>query len=156
MASRDFTLELDEKDYQDMMTILKGMEEIDQRQAVQNALRRGMQVIIDQGKQNLAMRNKVVSGNLKKSFGIQVNKKGGYSLGGHKRPKGAHAHLVDRGTVERYTRKGYYRGSVSRGHPKKGTLYWTSAVQTKGEQALNTLCDAIVNSFDEIMKRKGR
>ena len=112
-----------------------------------------MQDIIDAGKANLASRNKEKTGNLKKSFGIRVNKSKAYALGGHRRPAGAHSYLIDRGTKKRYTAKGYYRGSISRNSPQHGTLYWTDAVNSNGEKALNSLMNAIYQALDEIRRR---
>lgn len=153
MAKSGMTIELDEKDYQRLRLLLSNLSETDQGKIVQAALKSGMQTIINTGKQNLAARNQSVSGNLKRSFGIVINKKGGYALGGFKRPKGAHAHLVDRGTDKRWTRKGAYRGSVSKGTPNKGSKFYTDAVDSQGPQALDRLMDAIYQEMDKIMKR---
>ena len=136
------------------------MSKVDQSKAIQYALNQGMRVIVNAGKMNLSSRNNVVSGNLKKSFSLRVNKKKSYALGGFRRsaPRkgiegGNHAHLVDRGTVKRYTKKGYYRGSVSRGRPQTGTMFWTDAVNSQGPAALNKLMDAVYDALYEIMRR---
>ena len=120
------------------------MSEVDQAAAIQYALKQGMQVIVNAGKSNLSSRNNVVSGNLKRSFSIKANKKKAYSLGGFRRSSrkedisgGNHAHLVDRGTAKRWRIKdGKYTGSVSRGNPYHGTLFWTDAVESQGPAAL--------------------
>lgn len=163
MAKYDLTIELDERDYQKMMRMLGALDDVDQAKVVQTALKSGMGTIITQGKSNLAARNKVVTGNLKKSFGVKVNKKKGFALGGFKRSSkynkiggGNHSYLVDRGTVERYTRKGYYRGSVSKGNPNHGTKFWTEAVDSQGPAALNKLMDAVYNAVDDILKRNSK
>ena len=151
--AKELTIELDKNDYQRAMRMLESMDKVSQKQVIQRALRTGMQTIIDAGKANLASRNKEKTGNLKRSFGIRVNRSKGYALGGHKRPAGAHSYLIDRGTKKRYTSKGYYRGSISKGNPKHGTLYWTDAVNSHGEQALNSLMNAIYQALDEIRRR---
>lgn len=161
MANSELTITLDEKDYQRMQNILSGLDEVDQAKAIQSSLKEGMKILIAQGKTNLASRNKVVSGNLKKSFSISVNRKKAFSLGGFKRSSGKkeigggnHSYLVDKGTKNRYTKKGYYRGSVSKGRPNTGSEFWTDAVQTQGDAALNRLMDAIYESVDKIMANK--
>lgn len=153
MAKSDLTIVLDEKDYQKMMSLLNGMSQIDQEAVIQKALSQGMKVIVNAGKSNLATRNSVRTGKLKRSFSIKVNKKRAYTLGGFKRPDGAAAHLIDRGTDERWTRTGAYRGSVSKGRPNTGSLFWTNAVESEGGQALNRLMDAVYEAMDEIIKR---
>jgi len=160
MAKSDLTITLDEKDYQKLTSLLNGMSKIDQDKAIQYALNQGMQVIVAAGKTNLSTRNKVVTGNLKRSFALRVNKKKAYALGGFKRsaPKkgiegGNHAHLVDRGTNKRWTKTGAYRGSVSKGNPNTGSGFWTDAVNSQGPAALNKLMDAVYDALEEIIKR---
>lgn len=162
MAKHDMTIELDEKDYQKMLSILRGMSEVDQAAAIQYALKQGMQVIVNAGKSNLSSRNNVVSGNLKRSFSIKANKKKGFALGGFKRSTkynkiggGNHSYLVSDGTAERYTRKGYYRGSVSKGNPNHGSRFWRDAVESQGPAALSKLMDAVYQAVDDIMRKKG-
>ena len=123
------------------------MSKVDQKATVQTALKTGAEIIKGAGQSNLAARNNVVTGNLKKSFSIKVVKKKAYALSGFKRPKGAAAHLVDRGTRERYTRRGYYRGKVT------GTRFWTDALEQSGPKALNDVMDAIYKSLEEIIRR---
>jgi hypothetical protein len=153
MARGELTIELDQRDYQRAMALLQSLDKVDQHRIIQKALRTGMQDIIDAGKANLVQRNKTKTGNLKKSFGIRVNKKKGYAIGGHKRPAGAHSFLIDRGTKERWTRRGAYRGSVSRGNPQHGSMYWTDAVNKHGNKALGSLMNAIYQSLNEITRR---
>lgn len=135
------------------MALLHALDKVDQHKIIQTALRTGMQEILDAGKANLASRNKTKTGNLKKSFGIRVNKKKGYALGGHKRPAGAHSYLIDRGTKKRWTKDGAYRGSISKGNPQHGTMYWTDAVKSNGTKAMNTLMNAIYQSLNDITRR---
>lgn len=132
---------------------LSEMSEVDRAEATASALKAGMQTIQQEGKSNLAQRNKVRKGNLKKSFSIRVYKKKGYSLGGFRRPAGAAAHLVDRGTVERWTKKGRYTGSVSKGRPKTGSRFYTDAVESQGPNAVRRLIDAVFNELERITQR---
>ena len=156
MAKGELTIVLDEKDLQKMNALLSEYDKVDQSAIIQHALKQGMQVIVDEGKSNLATRNKKKTENLSRSFRLTANKKKAYSLGGFKRGKeggGYHAHLIDRGTDERWTRKGAYRGSVSKGRPNTGSRFWTDAVITKGQEGLGTLMNAIYQAIDEINKK---
>lgn len=155
MAKGELTIVLDEKDLQKMNAVLDGYSKVDQNTIIQGALRQGMQVIVTEGQANLAARNKKKTGNLARSFKMTTNKKKAYSLGGFKRGKdgGAHAHLIDRGTDKRFTRKGYYRGSISRGNPNHGSGFWSDAVATKGQEGLNTLMNAIYDTLNTINQR---
>ena len=155
MANDKLTLVLDEDDYKNMVGWLNQLSDVDQKAVVASALKGGMKLIVDQGKSNLEARNKVKTGNLKKSFTIRVqrrkNKKTirGFALGGFKRPKGSHAHFVDKGTDKRWTKTGAYRGSVSRNAPNKGSEFFTAAVDQRGEAALNKLINVV---YDECMR----
>ena len=155
MAKGELTIVLDEKDLRKMEAILDGYSKVDQSSIIQGALKKGMEVIVTEGQANLAARNKKKTGNLARSFKMTTNKRKAYSLGGFKRGKdgGAHAHLIDRGTAERWTRKGAYRGSISKGNPNHGSLFWTSAVETKGQEGLQTLMTAIYDTINTINQR---
>ena len=155
MAKGELTIVLDEKDLQKMNALLSEYDKVDQSAIIQHALKQGMQVIVDEGKSNLATRNKKKTGNLSRSFRLTANKKKAYSLGGFKRGDGGgnHAPWIDRGTDERWTTKGAYRGSVSKGRPNTGSRFWTEAVITKGQEGLGTLMNAIYQAIDEINKK---
>lgn len=153
MATGDLTFELNKADYERMQKMLSELSAADQKSVIQSALRTGARQLTAAGKVNLAARNKASTGNLKKSFGVRVVKKRAYALAGFRRPAGAHAHLIDRGTDKRYTMKGYHRGSVSKGNPNKGSMFWTDAVNAQGPSALNKVMDAIYKSLDEIARR---
>ena len=155
MANGNLTLVLDEADYRNMVGWLNNLSDVDQTSVVNAALRGGMKTIIDEGRINLNARNNVKTGNLKKSFSISVHKKKqnkairGFALGGFKLPQGAHAHLVDKGTAKRWTEKGYYRGSVSKDAPNKGSGFFSEAVESKGEEALDKLINTV---YEEILR----
>lgn len=161
MAKGDLTIELDKVSYQKFVSMVNQMEKADQAIGIRNALRQGIQVIINQGKANLNQRNGVKTGNLKKSFTKSIKAKKSAAYAGFKRSMpgkrihGAnHSYLVDRGTARRYTRKGYYRGSVSKGHPNSGSMFWTDAVQSQGQNAMQTLMNAIYKTLDNITRHK--
>lgn len=151
----DFTFIIDKGDWNYLKSIVSGLDEIDGNQVILNSLSKGMQLINNQGKANLAVSNKTKTGNLKQSIRRrQVKKKmsvyGGFGKGGN------HAHLVDRGTKDRYTKKGYYRGSVSRRKPNHGTLFWTKAVESKGPLMMEKTLKVIYKEMDKIIRRNKR
>lgn len=138
------------------------MDKVEQGRAVTNALNQGIQVIIGAGKTNLANRNGVKTGNLKKSFTKKTSRKKNNpaAYAGFKRSTrynkiggGNHSYLVDRGTVKRWTRKGAYRGSVSKNNPQTGTMFWTDAVQENGPKAMSKLMDAIYDTLNNMTKK---
>lgn len=153
MARGNLTIELSKRDVLAVNKWLDNMDKVDQKNTIQTALRQGAQMLVDAGKANLASRNKEKTGNLKRSFRIKVVKKKAYALSGFKRPAGNHSYLIDRGTNKRYTSKGWYRGSVSKGSPNRGSLYWTDAVQTNGGKALDRLMSAIYTALNQINNR---
>lgn len=157
MAKGGMTLVLDKATYQEMQRKLKMLEEVDKTAAVSKGLQEGAKPIVAEGKVNLASRNKrgtkAKSAHLANSFATSLKKKDSSIRIGFRRPGGAAAHLVDKGTAERYTKKGYYRGSVSKGNPKHGSRFWTDAVLSKGQEALEILADAINQEIIKITNK---
>jgi hypothetical protein len=151
--ARNLTIELSKSDVIAVNRWLDKMDKVDQSNTVQSALREGAKIIMDAGKANLATRNKTKTGNLKGSFRMKVVKKKAYALSCFKRPGGNHSYLIDRGTDKRYTKKGYYRGSVSKGSPNKGSMFWTDAVQANGGKAVDRLMSAIYEALTKINNR---
>lgn len=50
------------------------------------------------------------------------------------------AHIFDRGTAKRYTKKGYYRGYIfKRKGVKQGINAWTETVETEGPKVTKTI-----------------
>lgn len=167
MANRDFTMVLDEGDYAKVQRALSQLSVIEQDAVVQKGLQEGMSVIVREGRKilkntlsrnphNVRMRKYMASKRggkgLENSFSTKVLKKKGKGYGGFGKA-GHHAHLVDSGTVKRYTSKGYYRGSVSKGAPNTGSRFWRSAVETKKNQAMRELMESIELSINKIISR---
>lgn len=153
------TITLDPADLKHVMNQLSKMEELEKQAVVQRALQEGVQVIVNQGRTNLKNRlsNDPVNvsrrtGKLLSSMGKSVNKKKLKAYGGFKRPAGAAAHLVDRGTEKRWTKKGAYRGSVSKGSPNTGNKFWTDAFAAKKDEAAQELMQSIEQSLRKLGK----
>ena len=160
MARGDLTITLNKAELAAVNKWLSEMDKVDQTSTVSDALKQGIKIIQQQGKLNLASRNNVVTGNLKRSFALKVNKKKVYALSGFRRsqPKkgvkgGNHAHLIDLGTNKRWTKAGAYRGSISRGNPNHGSGFWSDAVASQGPQAIDRLMNAVYKSLEEITRR---
>lgn len=151
MAKGDLTIVLDERDYRDLMGRLNGLKDVEKRAAIINSLKNGMMVIQNAGKANLRATDLHTSkkGNLKKSFVIKLDRKKSVVFSGFKRPMGNHSFLVDVGTKKRYTKKGYYRGSVQKRGEYTGSRFWHKAVEDNGGRALSTLMDSV---YDEVQK----
>lgn len=161
MSNKDFTIVLDESDYNELQRRLNNLEKTDKSEIIKTSLKLGIDLIKNEGKKNLISSNHKKTGNLLKSLSSKVLKSKSAAYAGFKRSApnkkigGAnHAHLVDRGTDERWTiTNRHYTGSVSKGNPNHGSLFWTKAVTTKGEEARENLLNAIYNSIDKIMNR---
>jgi hypothetical protein len=159
MASGNFSFTFNEREYQDLQRILGDIADVDKRQAITNSLRRTTRNMVQGGKRNLASRNKKKTGHLSKSFKTTSSKKkvvayAGFSRSGEN--KGNHAHLVDRGTVKRWTKKGYYRGSVSKSSPKTGTKFWTDSVMVQGQKGMQNLNNTIYQELAKITRRRSK
>ena len=158
MANGGFSFHLKKEDVAAVMRKLNALSDVERTEAVKKGLRAGMDLIIAAGKSSLATKNKVVTGKLKKSFSKNLRKSkkphSAYIKGGFRRGNGyggAAAHLIDRGTAKRWTRSGKYTGSVSKGAPNHGSLFWTSAVESKGPQAVEALMQAVNEQIIKIM-----
>lgn len=154
MASGDLTIELDKKDFDKLMNKLDGLSEVDQQAAIKTSMKKAMTIVAEQGKTNLQhtiLHPSASTGKLMKSIGVNTKKSTkrnpakGYAS--FKRPGGNAAHLVDRGTAPRYTKKGQYRGTVQKSRPYSGSGFWTKAVEEKGGEAINTLMNTIESSM---------
>lgn len=129
-------------------TIAKGIDE-------------GLDPIMKQGKANLLQSgiklNNVYGGkragkttHLINSFTKRINKKQMKGYVGFKRPDGNAAHILDRGTKERYTKRNISRGKIT------GNLFWTSAVEQYKNTATNELMDSVEKTINKIIDRNNR
>ena len=146
-----------EREYAMLQQILGNISDVDKRMAITNTLKRATRNIVLGGKKNLASRNKVKTGNLSKSFKTTSSRKRVVAYAGFSRSganKGNHAHLVDRGTTKRWTKKGRYTGSVSKGQPNKGTNFWTDSVMAQGPKAMENLKETIFKELAKITSRR--
>ena len=147
---KNFTVNVNGQDYAKLQTILQQFSDCEQQAAIDYGLNKAMEPVIQKGKANLASRNKVYRGNLSSSFGKKIDKKSGKKIyAGFKRPKGAHSHLVDRGTKQRFTKAGASRGKMP------GSKFWTDAVMDSKPQQTTIMSDAIKDALSTIVKHNG-
>lgn len=165
MASGKFTFIVDDVSMEEFNHIMENFKTIDKDEGIVNTLGQGKSELVATGKSHL-IRRKIFkhsgsrpgykTGHLYNSItGNTVYSKNSISLyAGFKRGKrgGNHAHLIDRGTVRRYTKKGQYRGSVSAEHPNIGNMFWSVTVRRLGPKIQNNLSDAIHNAFQRMTK----
>ena len=153
----EFSFTFDKRRLEELQRMLGEMSDVDKRQAITASLRRTTRNMVQGGKRNLASRNKKKTGHRSKSFKTSSTKKmvvayAGFSRSGEN--KGNHAHLIDRGTVKRWTKKGYYRGSVSKTSPRTGTKFWTDSVNAQGQKGLQNLSNTIYKELVKITRRR--
>lgn len=155
----ELTLTLSGEDYNDLQKKLSKLSALEQDAVVKKGLQEGVKVIAVEGRLMLKktmstepsrvfMRKRMAEkrgGSLEKSIGTRVvNKKGKAYAGFGKH--GRHAHLVDTGTVQRFTKKGYNRGKVV------GSRFWRTSFEAKRKLAMQELMDSIITSIKKIGK----
>ena len=164
MAQGDFVFSVSKSDYEKINAALKKMGNIAKSNVLRQSFKQGSTLLITSGKSSFLSKNKKKTGNLYKSFTDKINKKKksgviGIYVGFRRgKGKGNHSHLIDRGTTDRYTQKGYYRGKIdaagvgSRGRMKTGkTYFWTNTVEDKGTDAMEKVTNAIYTYLNGII-----
>lgn len=99
---------------------------------VRKGLRAGARLLVEVGRSRLRSRNRgYQTGQLARSMSAKVKRRKSGALAGFVRGKGGgnHAHLVDRGTKPRYTKRGHYRGVMP------ANYFWTSTKQSQSKRA---------------------
>lgn len=138
----------DPQDYRRVMNTLSDLSRIERDAVIAKGIQEGLKIVVQEGKQNLAQSGtKVRTGNLKGSFKVLTKKSDLKGYAGFSRPKGSHAHLIDRGTAVRYTKSGAKRGQVH------GNYFWTKAVERKSGKAQQEMYDSIEKSINTILNR---
>lgn len=168
MAQGDFTIELEPQDMQELDKKLAALTDLEQKAAIKKGLQEGTKVFVNEGRKNLrrtlskepinvaSREKKRAKGGyppLSSTFTTKVKtKKAAAGYSGFRRPGGNVAHLIDKGTVQRFTKTRAYRGSVSKGSPRQGSFFWTNTVNSKAYQALQTLLDSVEKTIFAIIQ----
>lgn len=151
MPRGELSLYFDPKSLAAVYAKLNQLSEIERDAVINKGLSDGAGIIRRETNKNMHNKVKRRKGNLYSSLSKlkrrNAKKWGPAYYVGFKRPQGAAAHLIDKGTNERWTKKGYYRGKVT---PR---LFHTQSVERKGEEALRRVEESIRISIDRIMNR---
>ena len=135
--------------------LVDDLRQIDQNTAIKAGLRRGANVFIRTGRQNLRARNNEKTGNLMKSMRTRVKKRklgalAGFSMN-YSRMKeegyGSHSWLVDRGTVKRETKKTKKNRGIM-----PASYFWTDTKNEAGSSAIREIENGIITAVER-MKR---
>ena len=134
--------------------LVADLREIDQNKAIKAGLRRGANIFIRTGRQNLKARNNEKTGNLMKSMRTRVKKRklgalAGFSMNYSRMAEegyGSHSWLVDRGTVRRETKKKQNRGIMP------ASYFWTDTKNQAGSGAIREIENGIITAVER-MKR---
>ena len=134
--------------------LVADLRDIDQNKAIKAGLRRGANIFIRTGRQNLKARNNEKTGNLMKSMRTRVKKRklgalAGFSMNYSRMAEegyGSHSWLVDRGTVKRETKKKQNRGIMP------ASYFWTDTKNQAGSGAIREIENGIITAVER-MKR---
>jgi hypothetical protein len=170
MAQGEFTIELDDEQLQSLDNALRGLTEMEKGAVIKRGLNDGINRLQMAGRGELSRtlsrkpinvisrtRKRIQGGYppLSSTFTRKIEtKKEAAGYAGFKRPGGNVAHLVDKGTVARFTKSGQYRGSVSKGRPMRGSFFWTNTIRQLGRRALEYLITSVKTSVSEIFREK--
>lgn len=136
-------------------SLVSDLGNVDRNKAIRFGLLSGAKVIERIGRRNLRLRNDEHTGNLTKSLRAKISRRELNAYAGFERSYrfelekgvGNHAHLVDRGTAERYTKKGHYRGIMP------ASYFWTDA-KTQSESAVRQKILSGVEMMVQRLKNK--
>lgn len=155
-TSKDHWIQLRAIDVDSVLYLVNNLDNIEKDEAIRAGLREAGSVFKAGGQRRLRNRMKSgrngVTGNLLRSFHIRTKR---YKLGvliGFKQGKGggSHAHLVDRGTNNRYWKTKKLK-SVGKGLPNS---FWTDTESQDYPQAMNKLYMGIEKAVNRINNRR--
>lgn len=134
--------------------LVEDLQKIDQNKAIKAGLGKGANVFLRLGRQNLRARNDEHTGNLLKSMRVRVAKKGlasyaGFSMVYNRMVTdgyGSHSWLVDRGTVQRFTKDGRNRGIMP------ASYFWTDARREGGAMAIREIERGIIDAVNKLQR----
>ena len=131
--------------------LIEGLNDFEKDKAVKAGLRKGAQVLVRGGRKRLRsslLDNRKGTGNLMRSIAPRVKRRKLGALAGFRRPMGNHSHLLDRGTKDRYTKKGAYRGRM------KATLFWAQTHDSDMSKAVTEVVTGIEKAVNRIKQRQ--
>jgi hypothetical protein len=128
------------------------LKAVDRNKAIRGGMIQGAKVFTRLGRKNLRARNDEHTGNLLQSMRWKSARNSLAVYAGFERSYkfqalkgvGNHAHLVDRGTKDRYTKKGYYRGKMP------ASYFWTDTRNEGGGEAMRSIEKGIINMIENL------
>ena len=138
------------KNIERVYALVDELKGVDQNRAIRSGMIQGAKVFTRLGRKNLRARNDEHTGNLLQSMRWKSARNSLAVYAGFERSYkfqalkgvGNHAHLVDRGTKDRYTKKGYYRGKMP------ASYFWTDTRNEGGGEAMRHIERGIRNMVD--------
>lgn len=128
--------------------LVSELDKVDRKPVVRKGLMDAAKIFQARGKINLAARTTPFTGNLRSSFKTNFNPRyWASSWAGFYRPTGNHAHLVDLGTKQRFTKKGLNRGKMP------ATFFWTDARISEEKLASQAVYDGVNEAIQRIQSR---
>ncbi len=131
--------------------LVQGLNELEKDKSIKAGLKKGVQVLVRGGRKRLGtslLNKNKGTGNLMRSIAPRVKRRKLGALAGFRRPMGNHSHLLDRGTKDRYTKKGAYRGRM------KATLFWAQTHDSDMSKAVTEVVTGIEKAVNRIKQRQ--
>ena len=159
MKTSDLDVELELLNLPRVIKVLQEVQHFPEvEKGTKDALRNGARYLLRKGRTRLRQRmksgTKGVTGNLLRSFKYTIKKKNRGVLAGFKGGKGGgnHSWLIDKGTKDRYTKKGYFRGRV---HRKSGigNKFWTDTRNSESNNAMRIVLVKLQETVNNIRNR---
>ena len=143
------------KNIERVYALVDELKGVDQNRAIRSGMIQGAKVFTRLGRKNLRARNDEHTGNLLQSMRWKSARNSLAVYAGFERSYkfealkgvGNHAHLVDRGTKDRYTKKGYYRGKMP------ASYFWTDTRNEGGGEAMRHIERGIRNMVDSLKSK---
>lgn len=140
------------KNIEKMYALVNELKDVDRNKAIKSGMIQGAKVFVRIGKKNLRARNKEHTGNLLQSMRWKSARRSQSVYAGFERSYkfqalrgvGNHAHLIDRGTKERFTKKGYRRGIMP------ASYFWTDSKNEGGGEAMRHIETGIRNMVNNL------
>lgn len=159
MKVSDLDVELELLNLPKVIKVLQEVQHFPEvEKGTKDALRDGARYLLRKGRTRLRQRmksgTKGVTGNLLRSFKYTIKKKNRGVLAGFKGGKGGgnHSWLIDKGTKDRYTKKGYFRGRVHR-KTGIGNKFWTDTRNSESNNAMRIVLVKLQETVNNIRNR---
>lgn len=154
----DIQMEVDDRELVDAFKKLG--KDINRAPEIKQAEKQAGKYLIARGQANLASRNKKRTGRLSKGFRMKLKPKmggvmAGFNYTGSKGGGANHAHLVDRGTKQRSTKRTYtdslgrsYKPGINRGKVT-GSKFWTDVNNNDTGRAMDILIEGVRQAINK-------